>query len=228
MSPAERIWSVVVPVKPAAIGKSRLAVPGVDRQALARAIALDTIAAASAARRVAEVVVVTDDTDVRAAFASMRRDGDRSLSAADRGMLRAETGAAVVRAVADPGNGLNGALAVGLDAATGSARAVLLGDLPALRPADLDDALGRATGPAVVADANGTGTTLFAHARADLLAFGPGSYARHVAAGAAPLAIARASTLRHDVDTARQLEAARALGLGPRTAALLEGREPLG
>ncbi len=51
--------------------------------------------------------------------------------------------------------------------------------------------------------------------------FGDGSFARHVALGCAPLEIPDASTLRRDVDTAAQLEAARALGLGPRTAALL-------
>lgn len=205
MNGAERVWSIVVPVKPTAIGKSRLEVPGVDRRDLARAIALDTIAAAARARRVAEVIVVTDDPDVRAAPAIADRD----------------TEAAPVRAVADPGGGLNDALAAGLEAATGAARAVLLGDLPALRPADLDDALRQATRPAVVADADGTGTTLFAHAETGLLGFGPGSYARHLAAGAAPLDLDPASTLRRDVDTASQLAAARALGLGPRTAALL-------
>ena len=36
-----------------------------------------------------------------------------------------------------------------------------------------------------------------------------------------PLEIADASSLRHDVDTAAQLEVAAELGLGPRTAALL-------
>lgn len=233
MSAEERIWSVVVPVKPAAIGKSRLAVPGLDRRDLARAIALDTIAAAARARRVAEIIVVTDDPDVRAAIASMHNEGDRGHADADPAAAPApaagspslctESAAAAVRAVADPANGLNGALAAGLDAATGAARAALLGDLPALRAADLDDALGRAHGPAVVADTDGTGTTLLAHAGPGLLAFGPDSFARHVAAGAAPLDVAPGSTLRHDVDTAAQLEAARALGLGPRTAALLAG-----
>ncbi|OCG74840.1 hypothetical protein [Microbacterium sediminis] len=240
--PEPRSWSVVIPVKPAAIGKSRLAVPGVDREALARAIALDTIAAASRARLVAEVVVVTNDADVRAAIAraggfdsalraplnpspfrasrSRRRAVGDQASSSEHGEPRQAT-AATVRAVADPGTGLNAAIAAGLAAATGPARAALLGDLPALRPGDLDDALRRATGPAAVADADGTGTTLFAHAEADLLAFGADSYARHLAAGAVALDVDPASTLRHDVDTAAQLDAARALGLGPRTAALL-------
>src|SRR4029453_11451948 len=54
-------WTVVIPVKPSARGKSRLNVSGVDRVALARAIALDTVAAAAACESVAQVVVVTDD-----------------------------------------------------------------------------------------------------------------------------------------------------------------------
>jgi uroporphyrinogen decarboxylase len=54
-------WTVVIPVKPSARGKSRLSVEGVDRVALARAIALDTIVAAVACESVAQVVIVTDD-----------------------------------------------------------------------------------------------------------------------------------------------------------------------
>ena len=41
-------WAVIIPVKPTAVGKSRLELPTVDRVTLARAIALDTIAAAAA------------------------------------------------------------------------------------------------------------------------------------------------------------------------------------
>jgi 2-phospho-L-lactate guanylyltransferase len=104
-------------------------------------------------------------------------------------------------------------------------RAALLGDLPALRPADLADALRAAASVdrAVVADAEGTGSTLVTAVAgvAWTSSFGDGSFARHVALGCAALEIADASTLRRDVDTAAQLDAARALGLGPRTAALL-------
>lgn len=202
MSGTDPRWHVVIPVKPAAIGKSRLQVPGVDREALARAIALDTIDAVTRATRVAAVVVVTDDAEIRAA------------------------GPGVVR---DPGEGLNAAIATGIDAVRASAGpvapcAVLLGDIPSLRPADLDAALALAAAqdaPGAVPDADGTGTTLLARASSEILRFGADSFARHLAAGAAALGIPPASTLRHDVDTAAQLEAARALGLGPRTAALL-------
>ena len=51
--------------------------------------------------------------------------------------------------------------------------------------------------------------------------FGDGSFARHTAAGYTPLEIPDASTLRRDVDTAEQLDAAARLGVGPRTAAVL-------
>jgi 2-phospho-L-lactate guanylyltransferase len=107
-------------------------------------------------------------------------------------------------------------------------RAALLGDLPALRPADLAAALVAAASVnrGVVADAEGTGSTLVtAGAGVDWASsFGDGSFARHVALGCVPLDVADGSTLRRDVDTARQLEAAVLLGLGPRTTRLLTGQ----
>lgn len=195
-------WTVVIPVKPAAIGKSRLADAGIDREALARAIALDTITAAA---RVAGVIVVTEDADV---------------AAAARGV------GAEVMAEAD-GRGLDAALATGIAAAGDGHRAALLGDLPALRPAELAAALAAAASHerAVVADAEGTGSTLVT-ARAGVewtSSFGDGSFARHVALGAVPLDLPENDTLRRDVDTAAQLRAAASLGLGPRTTALLRG-----
>lgn len=66
-------WVVIVPVKPATVGKSRLADAAVDRAALARAIALDTIAAAAGATRVARVVVVTDDEELIRAASGLPR-----------------------------------------------------------------------------------------------------------------------------------------------------------
>lgn len=215
-----RGWGVVVPVKHATRGKSRLSADGVDRSALARAIALDTIAAAAACPLVEQVVVVTDD-------------GGLVLSAADIPGLRfvAETpgeGEVPTPAETAAADGLNRALARGAATLEGMPRAGLLGDLPALRPDDLADALRRADAHerAVVADAEGTGSTLVT-ARAGVpweTAFGDGSLARHVEQGCVLLDIPDASTLRRDVDTAEQLGAADALGLGPRTAAVLAGR----
>jgi 2-phospho-L-lactate guanylyltransferase len=199
---------VVVPVKPAAHGKSRLDVPGVARKDLARAIALDTLEAATACDVVVQVVVVTDD-------AALARDA--ATIPALRFVPEGDAG------------GLDAAVALGVAAVDPGARmprAALLGDLPALRPEDLSAALRAAASlpRAVVPDAEGTGSTLVAAGAGVEWAssFGDGSFARHVALGCTDLEIPDASTLRRDVDTAEQLEAARALGLGPRTAALLE------
>jgi 2-phospho-L-lactate guanylyltransferase len=190
------VWTVIVPVKPADVGKSRLAAePG-----LVRAIALDTIDAALAASRVSRVVVVTSD-------------------------LALDTSAELV---AEPApDGLAAAIAVGL-AAVGDdvPRAVLLGDIPALRPADLDDALHRAAAvpTGFVADREGTGTTLVtASAGVELRhAFGPDSARRHRDLALAQLVLPVGSTVPLDVDTPEHLAAT--TGLGPRTSAALAER----
>lgn len=195
-------WAVVIPVKPTAVGKSRLQVVGSDRVELARAIALDTIAAAAACDAVAQVFVVTSDAALPLLAADI--PGLRFLADGDA-------------------RGIDEAVAVGADAAgERMPRAALLGDLPALLPADLAAALHAAATVerGVVSDAEGSGTTVVtAWAGATWTsAFGPDSFARHVALGCAPLAIAASSTLRRDVDTADHLAAAALLGLGPRTA----------
>jgi 2-phospho-L-lactate guanylyltransferase len=197
-------WTVVIPVKPSVRGKSRLDVAGVDRVALARAIALDTIDAAAACEAVERVVVVTDDG----------------------GLVLQAGGIPGLRFVSDEDAvGLDAAVALGAETAEGMPRAALLGDLPALRPPDLAAALDAAlvVDRGVVADAEGTGSTLVT-ARAGVSwtsSFGDGSFARHVELGCTPLPIPDASTLRRDVDTADQLDEAERLGLGPRTTELL-------
>lgn len=197
----------MVPVKPSARGKSRLDVPGVDRAALARAVALDTLAAATACELVVQVVVVTDD-------AALARD--------------AATIPALRFVPEGDARGLDAAVAAGMAAVDPNGRmprAALLGDLPALRPQDLADALKTAASVdrGVVADAEGTGSTLVTAAPgiAWSSTFGEGSFARHRASGCVALEVPDASTLRRDVDTADQLDAAVRLGVGPRTAALL-------
>lgn len=198
-------WTIIVPVKPAAVGKSRLTDVGTDREALARAIALDTITAAAAADQVARVIVVTDDPGVRA---ELRRV--RNVEVVPEGDTR----------------GLDAAIALGAAAAgVGTPRAALLGDLPALRPADLDRALELAASVerGLVPDAETTGSTLVT-ARAGAVwvsAFGADSAARHRLLGCTDLAVERESSLRRDVDTAAQLSQAVALGVGPRTSAVL-------
>jgi 2-phospho-L-lactate guanylyltransferase len=186
-------WTIVVPVKGTAAAKSRLE----GAAGLAQAIALDTIAVVVVASRVCRVIVVT------------------SADAAPFEQLGAEV-------VTDPGAGLNAAVRVGIANALGPV-AALLGDLPALRPDELDVALSLADAHELsfVADADAEGSTLIAALRPDLHdpAFGAGSRAAHRAAGYVELPVAASSGLRRDVDTADQL-AALAGRLGPRTAAL--------
>lgn len=202
-------WAVIVPVKPAAVGKSRLEVAGIDRVTLARAIALDTIAAAAECAAVEQVFVVTDD-------------GALVTLAFDIPGLRF-----VAESVQAGGaRGIDAAVARGAEAAgERMPRAALLGDLPALRPGDLQTALAAAADSdrAAVPDAEGTGTTLVTARRGIPLttSFGDGSFARHLGLGCVPVSIPDASTLRRDVDTAAQLDTAASLGVGPRTARVL-------
>ena len=69
------IWSVVIPVKVLARAKSRLAgLTAGEREAVALAMAADTVAAALACPLVGTVVVVTDDAAVRAEAGALGAD----------------------------------------------------------------------------------------------------------------------------------------------------------
>jgi 2-phospho-L-lactate guanylyltransferase len=121
-------------------------------------------------------------------------------------------GAAVVP---DPGTGLNEAIAA---AGFREPWVALLGDLPALTPEALTEALDVAGQHAVafVPDVAGTGTTLLAAANGTVTHFGADSAAQHEAAGyqrveSVPVVV------RQDVDDLASLHAAAALGLGVRT-----------
>jgi 2-phospho-L-lactate guanylyltransferase len=198
-------WSVVVPVKRLRAAKTRLQdarrAPA-DHAALALALALDTVRAATDCPDVARVVVVTDDADA-----------SRAVRSFDAVVVRDE-----------PDAGLNPALVHGANAARQLAPddgvAVLSADLPALRPAELAAALAAAaaTARAFVPDAAGTGTTLLAAGPGAPLdpRYGPGSRAGHRASGAVELT-GDWPSLRRDVDTAADLAAAAALGVGPAT-----------
>lgn len=194
-------WAVIVPLKPAVSGKSRLGAG----PALARAIGLDTVAAAAAASAVGRVIVVTADAETA-----------RAAGVLDGVTVVAETAPA----------GLNAAVTLGV-AVTGPERprAALLGDLAALRPQELDAALvaAAAVDRAVMPDRDGTGSTLVT-ARAGVpwaSAFGADSLRRHLEQGCVPLRAPVSSGLRQDVDTAADLAAVLARGVGPRTAAVL-------
>jgi len=198
-------WSIVVPVKRLAVAKTRLRGAAADHRGLVLAMAVDTVAAALACRSTAAVVVVTDEPVAAEELTAL--------------------GAVCVPDVPDAG--LNPALAHGADIARGGdpagAVAALGSDLPALRPDALADAL-RVAGDherAYLPDAAGGGTTLLTARRGALApAFGTGSARAHERSGAARLD-GDWPSLRRDVDTAADLAAAAALGLGSRTSALL-------
>ena len=206
-------WTVVIPVKVLARAKSRLAAPesinglaDADRQALALAMAADTVAAAAASPPVAAVIVVSDDPRVRS--------DARSLGA---------------EVIADrPARGLNEALVAGAEFAAAlrpaSGRAALTADLPALSAAELARALDAAAlqTHSFVADAAGSGTTLYAAAPGAAFRprFGPRSRQRHLRAGAIELDLPGIAGLRRDVDTLDDLRSAAEIGLGRRSAAI--------
>ena len=198
MRAPEQDWAVVVPVKGGPLAKSRLHLPRAARSALADAFARDTVAALAAGLPGGPVLVVTSDPDVA-----------RWVAAAGH----------VV--VADPGAGLDSAVAAGVDAAraAGATRvAVVLGDHPALRPKEVGAALAAAAAhPAsVLPDADGDGTALLTLPAAGpaRTAFGPGSAGAHERLGHRRLDLDLPG-LRVDVDDAASLAAATRLGLGP-------------
>ena len=213
-------WVLVVPLKDPRRGKTRLAgwlEPG-PRAELVRAMVADTLAAAAGARLVERIIVVTEDP---AAARAARRVGDRQ---------------AVVEVVGEPvPGGLNPAVRAGIDrahaVAVDLAVGVLLGDLPALRAADLDSALAEAGRHrlAMVVDAAGTGTTLLTGGPGQRLdpAFGPGSAAAHADRGHVRVPLGPGSGLANDVDYPADLDAARLLGLGSRTRRVVARIAPL-
>ncbi|MFJ3566302.1 2-phospho-L-lactate guanylyltransferase [Streptomyces diastaticus] len=207
-------WSLVVPLKPLALAKSRLApaLDGTARARLALAFAQDTVAAALACAAVRDVVVVTDDARARAALAAL--------------------GARVTDDT--PAAGLNAALAHGARtvraARPRAALAALNADLPALRPGELARVLAAASAHprAFLPDAAGIGTTFLSAAPGAPFRprFGGASRARHAAVGAVELALDAVPGVRRDVDTPADLRAARELGPGPHTAAVLAALGP--
>jgi 2-phospho-L-lactate guanylyltransferase len=195
-------WTVIIPAKALPQAKSRLLPASADpagHRRLVEAIRADTLAAAQAADAVARVLVVADragDTD----------PGVPVLVQSRPGLNAALTEAAEHAARSWPEDGV----------------VVLVGDLPALRPAELDAVLVIAAGGrrSFVPDAAGTGTTLLAATPGTALdpRFGPGSAARHRLDA---IELPAASGLRNDVDTADDLSAAAGAGPGPATTAAL-------
>ncbi len=126
-------WTVVVPFKGAADAKSRLSGSLADdeRAALALAFLVDTVSAVSRVPAVSSVIVVSNQPGLAANLAAVfgQAPGRSDVEA---------------HVIADPGGGINAAVATGLAHARAAApdafAAAITGDLAALRPTDLAQA----------------------------------------------------------------------------------------
>jgi 2-phospho-L-lactate guanylyltransferase len=193
---------------------------------VAWAIARDCLAAVCTTLPPAHVHVVTSDQTVASYAAGLGAvvvpDPGRGLDEAVRAGARSASTAAADRGASWLHPHSRGAAR---DRRSADGLAVLLGDLPALRPDDLRSALAAAAthALAVVPDAQGTGTVLLTSLTGHLEpAFGADSAARHAAAGHHRLDLAL-PRLRTDVDDDRSLAQALALGVGPATLGALTG-----
>lgn len=194
---------LVIAVKRLGDAKTRLApvFAAGTREQVVLAMLVDTITAASRVPGLQSITVVTPDEDAAA--------------------LAAELGTHVLAdptpdGHADPLNYAIGAAAVA--AATPNV-AALQGDLPALQPHELAQAIAAARRypRSFVADRHGTGTSaLFAFGVPLEPRFGPNSAAIHRHYGAIELT-GPWPGLRCDIDTPADLIAARQLGMGPAT-----------
>jgi len=210
LSPLPSRFGVVVPVKPPAYAKSRLAPLGHrTRQALCVAFAVDTVTAALGSPLVAAVLAVTDDHVLAGrlaeAGATVIPDGttddlNGSLSQAAAELRRR-----------DPSLGVVG----------------LCADLPALRAEELTRVLAAVPEDRMsfVEDADGVGTTAVIAPRDTEFRprFGARSGLAHTDAGAWPVDLGDVPSVRRDVDTPADLAAALELGVGPETWSVATG-----
>lgn len=196
---------LVIAVKRLAAAKTRLApvFSAATRENVVLAMMVDTIRAALAVPALHVVTVVTPD------------------QAAAQAAL--ELGAHVLTDPTPEGhsNPLNNAISAAEKVIRESAPNIvaLQGDLPALQPQELAEAIAaaRAYPRSFVGDRHGTGTSaLFAFDVALAPEFGPDSARRHQHSGAIELTGAWPG-LRCDIDTPDDLLVARRLGVGPAT-----------
>jgi 2-phospho-L-lactate guanylyltransferase len=215
--------TAILPVKRFGDAKQRLltAVDRPQRAALVKAMIADVLTAATAARNVERVVVVTSEGRAeRIALGHARR---------------VTTPIEVLEEPADRGHPEAATLGIVRAKALGAGCVVLLpGDCPLLDADELDAALERMHPGriAVVPDRHGTGTNALAMAPADAIgpAFGPGSCARHADRGERAgheVAVEPLASLALDVDTPDDLRALAAVlesepDRAPRTAAALQ------
>jgi 2-phospho-L-lactate/phosphoenolpyruvate guanylyltransferase len=197
-------YAVLVPVKPPAVAKTRLSELGDQaRRELATAFAVDTVDAVLSCPLVARVLAVTDDHLLAGALSDLGADVLPDGTSVDLNATLVQAAAEMSRREPDAG------------------LVALCGDLPALRPEELAQAL-QASDPArmsFVPDLDGVGTTaVVAPDRESFCpSFGDGSRRRHLESGAFEISDIDAPGLRRDVDDRRSLREALVLGVGPRT-----------
>lgn len=213
---AERRWALLVPLKPLASAKSRLQLPAEVRTPLVLAMACDTVEVALACPLVDLVLVVAEEVD---GLEPLQRLGAGVVVDPSRqGLNAALRHAAAIVAARDSGYGI----------------AALVADVAAVTVDQLTRVLIEASHhlSSFVPDAAGQGTTFVAATQwgSFLPEYGPQSRRRHAAAGLVELVLPDITGLRLDVDTTVDLQAAAAIGAGPRTQALLESHlgRPLG
>ncbi len=203
MTSTELSWTILIPVKDTARGKSRIALPDGRRARLARAMALDTASAAAQCGLVVAVVETQSDAAALAAIPGVvaHRTGVTGLNESIHDAVSARASLAVAN-VSDR-------------------IAVLPGDLPGLDAVELAEVLALCAVYrfSVVPDHHGVGTTLLAATEVAALQphYGPDSFRRHQIAGAVPISVPTGSSLRRDVDTVADLDAR----LGPFTTTAL-------
>ena len=192
------IWAVV-PARPPGEGKSRLAgvLAADERERLTEAMLAHVATAVGEARNVSSAFVLGET----------------------RAGLK-------LRAIADPGTGLNPALQAALAAAVeaGAARIVFVaGDLPRLTTREVELLAAAAPGSVAIApDRHGTGTNALSlplpEAAAFAFAFGPDSFARHHAEAdrlGLPIEAIHGPGLACDIDEPADLPDAAGLRDGP-------------
>jgi 2-phospho-L-lactate guanylyltransferase len=211
--PVDDRFVVLVPVKPPAVAKSRLADLGHDaRRRLAIAFAVDTVTAALRCPSVERVMVVTDD----------------HVLAGDLGLLGVDT---LPDGASDDLNGTLRLAAAEMHRRHPTLRlAALCADLPALRPDELGLVLAAADPDRMtfVADQERVGTTVVVASSLDRFRpeFGPESRLRHLAAGASEVDGIDVPSVRRDVDDRAALVDALRLGVGPRTSLVVNALDP--
>jgi len=215
------VWSLVIPVKRLSAAKTRLTpLPTARRADLALAFVHDCVVAASAAAEVAQVLVVTADPDAARSLSGL---GARIVPEPTPSRAVVMAGSAEHEQLQDR---LNAAISFGAERSRQERPdlrvGALTGDLPSLRTRELSAVLNLGAaieGRSFVPDAAGTGTTLLLSSAIGVLdpQFGLHSRDRHASSGAVEL-LGAGGSVRQDVDTLTDLEAALRLGVGAHTA----------